>query len=86
MGRSGLGPMAEAVGAVAAEYLWAYPPGIPLVTPGEEVTEDLVRTVERLHRAGVHLIGTCGRPPHTVATLCADRAIGATRKTSCGIE
>lgn len=72
MGRSGLGPMAEAVGAVAAEYLWAYPPGIPLVTPGEEVTEDLVRTVERLHRAGVHLIGTRGRPPRTIATLQGD--------------
>lgn len=86
MGRSGMGALADARGRISAEYLWAYPPGIPLVTPGEEITADLVRTVERLHRAGVHLIGTCGRPPHTVATLCADRAIGATRKTSCGIE
>ena len=72
MGRSGLGPLSEAVGAVAAEYLWAYPPGIPLVTPGEAVTEDLVRTVERLHRAGVRLIGTRGKPPRTIATLQED--------------
>ena len=71
-GRSGLGPLAEAVGKIAAEHLWAYPRGIPLVTPGEEVTQDLVRTVERLHRAGVRLIGTRGRPPRTIATLQED--------------
>ena len=34
--------MRDAVGETAAEYLWAYPPGVPLVAPGEEVTAELV--------------------------------------------
>jgi len=29
----------EAVGRIAAEHLWAYPPGIPVVVAGEEITE-----------------------------------------------
>ncbi len=28
-------PLADAAGETAAEYIWAYPPGVPLVAPGE---------------------------------------------------
>ena len=30
----------QAAGRTAAEYLWAYPPGIPLIVPGEEIPTD----------------------------------------------
>lgn len=30
----------KSVGRVAAEYIWAYPPGIPLLIPGQRITED----------------------------------------------
>ncbi len=33
-------PFAEAVGRICAEYMWAYPPGIPVVTPGEVLDEE----------------------------------------------
>ena len=62
-------PLAEAVGRVSGEYVWAYPPGIPLITPGEEVTGRLAETLERLSRAGVKLVGTRGAPPFTMAAL-----------------
>ncbi|MGN1084983.1 MAG: aminotransferase class I/II-fold pyridoxal phosphate-dependent enzyme, partial [Lachnospiraceae bacterium] len=29
------------VGRIAAEYVWAYPPGIPLLVPGEEISAEL---------------------------------------------
>lgn len=48
-------PMAEAVGQTAAEYLWAYPPGVPLVAPGEEVTAELVEACEELEKAGTRI-------------------------------
>lgn len=50
-------PAEKAVGRVARGYLWAYPPGIPLAVPGEELTADLAETVGRLQRAGVKLVG-----------------------------
>jgi hypothetical protein len=34
-------PLTEAVGQVMADYIYLYPPGIPLIVPGEVVTEEL---------------------------------------------
>lgn len=36
----------EAVGQVSTEYAYVYPPGIPLVVPGEEVSQEAVRLVQ----------------------------------------
>jgi len=33
-------PVAECIGRVAAEYVWAYPPGIPILIPGERIKAD----------------------------------------------
>lgn len=56
------------MGKVCGEYIWAYPPGIPLIAPGEEITPPLVETVEGLYRAGVR-VGTRGKPPFTTFAL-----------------
>ena len=42
----------SAAGAVSAEYLWAYPPGIPLIMPGERITDGLLCTLRALRAAG----------------------------------
>ena len=62
-------PLREAVGRVSGGYLWAYPPGIPLVVPGEVVTGELTETVERLSRAGVKLVGVGNAPLFSVPVL-----------------
>lgn len=59
----------DGLGKISGEYIWAYPPGIPLITPGEEITVEVVETVERLYRAGVKLVGTRGKPPFTTVAL-----------------
>ena len=59
----------DSMGKVCGEYIWAYPPGIPLITPGEVITPALVADVERLYRAGVKLIGTRGKPPYTTVSI-----------------
>lgn len=65
MAPGGLTFLYDGIGKVCGEYIWAYPPGIPLVTPGEEITANLVETVETLYRSGVRLLGTRGKPPFT---------------------
>lgn len=40
-------PLAEAVGEVAAEQFCPYPPGVPLLAPGERVTADIVRDIQQ---------------------------------------
>ncbi len=59
----------DGMGKISGEYIWAYPPGIPLITPGEEITVEVVETVEQLYRAGVKLIGTRGKPPFTTVVV-----------------
>ncbi len=48
-------PVGEAVGRVAAQYLWAYPPGIPLLVPGERVPAGFPELLESYLDAGVAL-------------------------------
>ena len=62
-------PLRGAVGRISAGYLWAYPPGIPLVVPGEQVTEELAETVERLKSAGVKLVGAGEAPVPSIPVL-----------------
>jgi len=47
----------EAVGRVSAEYVMAYPPGIPLLAPGEIITEQIVRHIGYMKAKGCYLMG-----------------------------
>ena len=42
----------ESVGHVCAEVVSFYPPGVPLLMPGEIITEDVVQICQRLRKAG----------------------------------
>lgn len=59
-------PLAACAGRVSREFVWAYPPGIPLLTPGEEVTPALLNQFSRLAGAGVALKSTRGGLPDTL--------------------
>ena len=48
---------AEAAGRVSGEYLYLYPPGIPLITPGERIPDDLPVRVRNLMEAGYAVEG-----------------------------
>lgn len=39
-------PIEEAEGRVSGEYIWSYPPGVPLLVPGEEVGAEAIRAVK----------------------------------------
>lgn len=50
-------PRSAAVGRVSAEYIMVYPPGIPFLVPGEEVTGEIVHEIETAERQGLSLLG-----------------------------
>lgn len=56
-------PLARATGHVAAEYVWAYPPGVPLVVPGERIGAQLPDLLVQMHASGVALDSTHGGMP-----------------------
>ena len=45
-------PMEEAIGEVSAEQFVPYPPGVPLLAPGERVTRELVDAIRLAGRLG----------------------------------
>jgi arginine/lysine/ornithine decarboxylase len=59
-------PTALADGYAAAEYVWAYPPGIPLVVPGELVTDELLAALDAMQEAGTELHSTRGDMPKSL--------------------
>lgn len=46
-------PFEESAGKVCGEFVFAYPPGIPLIVPGEMVTDELIGIIHTLKSAGV---------------------------------
>ncbi len=49
--------LGEAVGRICAELVTPYPPGIPLLTPGERITEQAASWLSRAVSAGIHVHG-----------------------------
>lgn len=47
----------QAIGQVAGEYLYLYPPGIPVIVPGEEITEELIGDIKTCQNAGLTIEG-----------------------------
>lgn len=50
-------PLAEAVGKVCAEQVSFYPPGIPVLLPGERITDDIVAYCQRQRALGLPVSG-----------------------------
>ena len=47
----------ESIGQVSAEFMYLYPPGIPILVPGELITGQFVRNVRRYMEKGLNLQG-----------------------------
>ncbi len=50
-------PIGAALGAISAEYVIPYPPGIPLIVPGEEITADALGALSAFREAGAKIVG-----------------------------
>lgn len=48
-------PLRSSLGEISGEYLYAYPPGIPVLAPGERITEELLRWILRETEEGDRL-------------------------------
>ncbi len=50
-------PFRKSAGKVCAEVVTPYPPGIPILCPGERITPDIINYVRLELKAGVHMQG-----------------------------
>ena len=50
-------PMEETVGRVCSEFVMCYPPGIPILTPGERITQDIIAYILYAKEKGCSMTG-----------------------------
>ena len=50
-------PLADTEGRVCSEFVMCYPPGIPILAPGERITADIVRYIEYAKDKGCSMTG-----------------------------
>lgn len=62
-------PLEEAIGKVAADMVLPYPPGIPLILPGERWTEERAGYLRRVVEAGGRVRGLSSVSPLRVSVL-----------------
>lgn len=48
----------NSIGQISGEFLLAYPPGIPVLCPGERITREIVEYVEEMKNGGLYVQGT----------------------------
>lgn len=51
-------PLAQTAGRVCSEFLMCYPPGIPILAPGERITGEILEYIEYAREKGCSLTGT----------------------------
>lgn len=50
-------PWGRCTGLISMEYVYLYPPGIPLIVPGEKISEEVVQLVEEYKKMGFQIEG-----------------------------
>jgi arginine decarboxylase len=62
-------PLAECAGEVSAEMVTPYPPGIPVLGPGEEVSPEIVAYLQEASATGLKVHGPEDRTLHTLRVV-----------------
>lgn len=51
-------PLEESAGRVCTEFVMCYPPGIPILAPGELITDDIIKYIKYAKEKGCQMTGT----------------------------
>ena len=49
--------LTDSIGKISGEYAFVYPPGIPLIVPGERITEQFTELIREYQKRGLNLKG-----------------------------
>ena len=53
--KSDLVPLENSVDKIAADFIYAYPPGIPILAPGELISEEIIENINNLTRNNINI-------------------------------
>ena len=61
-------PLDKSVGKICGTYIYAYPPGTPLIVPGEVITREIISSVKLCIENGVNILSDDNLLPNSVLT------------------
>ena len=61
--------LAATAGRISGELVMCYPPGIPIVTPGERITRDIVEYISYAKEKGCALQGTLDEECNSLSVM-----------------
>ena len=64
---------AQTIGQVSAEAVIPYPPGIPVLYPGEKITEEIWKMILHLKKQGCHFHGPTDLSLETIQIISPDQ-------------
>ncbi len=63
-------PLEKAGGMMSLEYIWAYPPGVPFIVPGEMIDAGIMAYLRQLSAAGVTVGSSGGNVKNRLVHAC----------------
>ena len=67
-------PLEDSIGKVSAEFAYLYPPGIPIIVPGELITGQFIRNVRRYMDQGLEVQGLSDTSGETICVAARNEA------------
>ena len=61
----------SSVGKISAEYIYLYPPGVPMIVPGEKISDHLIEVIGKCRNLGLHLQGLRDRQCQKILTVAS---------------
>ncbi|MBQ1186883.1 MAG: aminotransferase class V-fold PLP-dependent enzyme [Clostridia bacterium] len=52
---------------VSAEFIYAYPPGSPIIAPGEKISGEILEYLDHLYSSGAQILSSLGNYPEHIA-------------------
>lgn len=59
----------DCVGKICAEYIYLYPPGIPMIVPGEKISAELLKNIGQCREMGLQVQGIRDRQCRKILTV-----------------
>ncbi|MCH5317176.1 MAG: aminotransferase class I/II-fold pyridoxal phosphate-dependent enzyme [Eubacterium sp.] len=61
-------PLHEANGKISGEFVYAYPPDIPMIVPGELISSDIINSINEMIKKKINIISDGNLLPHYILT------------------
>lgn len=76
-------PISQAIGCISAETICPYPPGIPLLLPGEEITVDAIASLQKVLEAGGFISGCADTSLQTLQVVDSTSVYKSSGSNGC---